>query len=45
MLITALKTPKVKINPLTAEQRAIRKARTSNTLALRELIKRAEKNV
>jgi hypothetical protein len=40
MLITALKTPKVKINPLTAEQKAIRKARTSNTLAIRELMKK-----
>jgi hypothetical protein len=40
MILSLTKTPKVKVNPLTAEQRAIRKARTSNTFAIRELMKK-----
>lgn len=42
-MVLSLITPKVKVSLLTAEQKAIRKARTSNTLAIRELMKRAEK--
>ncbi len=40
MILSLTKTSKVKVSPLTAEQKAIRKARTSNTFAIRELIKK-----
>ena len=41
-MVLSLITPKVKVSLLTPEQKAIRKARTSNTLAIRELIKLRE---